>query len=108
MEKLSLEASRKGVSVIIVYHNTVDITPENAPVRADDAQLLDIFRRCCEDNNLSFIDATDAFLAHYRETYQMPYGFSNTKPGVGHLNETGHRIIAELVYHQITELVRGQ
>lgn len=106
IQKLQVAASEKDLQIIILYHNAISVDTNGSSFRTDDAKILEIVRKCCITNNVSFIDATEQFLVHYQETCQMPYGFANTVPGVGHLNETGHKIIAELVYQQITELTR--
>lgn len=46
----------------------------------------------------------DAFLKEYEASYEVPYGFSNTSPGTGHLNRTGHRLVAEELYKMIGEV----
>ena len=43
-------------------------------------------------------------IAEYKESYQFSYGFSNSAPGEGHMNKTGHRIVAETVYEFINEM----
>ena len=45
----------------------------------------------------------DDFLREYSETHTVPYGFFNTAPGKGHLNRTGHRILAEALYRKLKE-----
>lgn len=108
MIKLSSIAEEKGFKIIILYHNSVKVDETNNVYREDDAELHEIFSRCCEQNGISFLDVTDKFISHYQNTYEMPYGFSNTYFGSGHLNEVGHSIIADQIYDQICELSRGE
>ena len=44
-----------------------------------------------------------AFVEYYEHNKEVPYGFSNTKPGNGHLNKLGHRLIAEALIPYIKE-----
>jgi hypothetical protein len=48
------------------------------------------------------MDMTDAFIAEYNEKYLLPHGFSNTAVGTGHLNKTGHRLIARQIFDFIS------
>ena len=38
---------------------------------------------------------TDRFVKEYEENHIIPYGFSNTTPGDGHINSAAHKMIAE-------------
>lgn len=40
----------------------------------------------------------DTYAREYKEKLVLPYGFSNTKPGYGHLNEAGHQMVADVLY----------
>ena len=55
-------------------------------------------------NDIVFVDTGDAFLKAYENDYSVPYGFSNTTIGNGHLNQTGHRIVAEEFYKAWIEI----
>ena len=52
---------------------------------------------------IDFIDTGDAFLEHYNKYHELPYGFANTTPGNGHLNEVGHKIMDKKVKQERTE-----
>ena len=41
------------------------------------------------------------FEEYYNENCKLPRGFSNTKIGSGHINEDGHRVIAERLFSEI-------
>jgi len=94
MEKLSAIAAEQGFPLVILYHDAIGVEGNRA-YRQDDAQQVEIFKNCCEANGIRFVDVTDRFISHYESTYELPYGFSNTTPGTGHLNTLGHRLIAE-------------
>ena len=61
------------------------------------------FKKCCQDNGIKVIDVSSAMVSAYKNNHEFSYGFSNTAPGEGHLNKTGHHIIAETVYKFINE-----
>jgi len=47
--------------------------------------------------HIPVLQANEAFLRDYGESELPAFGFSNTKPGKGHLNDRGHRIVAEIL-----------
>ncbi len=73
-----------------------------------DEESLLIFKQACEDNGIVFLDTTEAFLQLYYEEQVLPNGFCNTAIGVGHLNQYGHRIIAQLLTALIEEMETDQ
>jgi lysophospholipase L1-like esterase len=75
-----------------------NIVTENSP------EYMDAFKKCCENNNIKAIDVTKQMIESYIKDFEFSYGFPNTAPGEGHLNKTGHRIIAEEVYKSINKM----
>lgn len=61
----------------------------------------DSFVRVCEELGIQFIDANDAFQTAFYRDHVVPYGFSNTILGEGHLNQYGHAVLADLVAQSI-------
>ncbi len=98
-------AEQHGYRVLIFYHCAAEYDEEDGYVRADDLRLRDIFSARCADYGIGFIDITDHFTRYSAETHRLPYGFFNTVPGTGHLNETGHAIVADDVYGRIREMI---
>ena len=45
------------------------------------------------------------FLQNFEKTKTLPYGFANTTPATGHLNATGHRLIAEALIERLQEVI---
>lgn len=106
MEKLSGIAKEEGFPLVILYHNSITVQDRTAS-REDDAQQLEIFRDACQRNGILFVDVTNRFIDHYNNTFELPYGFSNTTMGTGHLNELGHRIIADELYGCVAQIMEG-
>lgn len=94
---LKLIRSEYDGKLIIMYHNNQRIGSDGNMI-PDDSQTKDIFSDLCERNGITFVDTTQAFLKAYQEDYSVGYGFNNTSIGIGHLNEAGHRIIADELY----------
>ena len=107
LEKLSGIARENGFPLVILYHNNISVQNKTA-FRNDDAQQVEIFRDACQQNGILFVDVTNRFIDHFKNTYELPYGFSNTTMGTGHLNVLGHRIIAEELYGHIAYLTEDE
>ena len=93
-----------GVQPIIVYDPTVYAESDGSGSTHTDPQALASFRAGCEQAGILFVDLTDSYLALYREGHKFPYGFTNTTPGMGHMNRWGHRLFAQAVYQTIKEM----
>ena len=92
------------VSLIICYHPVTVLNEAGELVCETDPEKLACFRDLCKKNNILFIDMTDDFQNAYHDSHVLPHGFINTSIGSGHLNEIGHRLIAERIEHTLSEL----
>ncbi len=54
-------------------------------------------------NDIIFVDTISAFESLYKEKHILAHGFTNTAVGSGHLNEYGHKLVAEVVAKMIKE-----
>lgn len=86
--------------MIFLYHPSVTVSASGEMSCVYD-DFFDTFQNLCEENSICVIDMGDAFLENYQKENTLPYGFMNTAPGVGHLNATGHRLIAEALIEKI-------
>ena len=96
--------SEKGIQPIILLHDRFFEDEDRNIVTEMNKTYKDAFVKCCEDNGVKVIDATPNMISEYKKSFEFSYGFSNTTPGNGHLNKTGHRIIAETIYKKINEM----
>ena len=60
-------------------------------------------KKLCDKYDFLFVDMTEDFLKAYQEEYILPRGFVNTKMGYGHLNKSGHIMIADKLSKVIVE-----
>ena len=101
---LSKKTNEKDIKLVVLIHQRFwededgNIITENSP------EYMDAFKKCCENNNIKVIDVTKQMIESYIKDFEFSYGFPNTAPGEGHLNKTGHRIIAEEVYKSINKM----
>lgn len=82
--------------IIIYFHPFAEIQ-KNGELATDTSVTIEWFAESCQKYGITFIDASDAFADAYKKDYIVPYGFSNTTPGTGHLNKEGHQISAGLL-----------
>jgi len=85
--------SEYSKTIVILYHPSLQLQ-EDATVQIQYCPLWSEFQEICTENNIDIIDMGPVFENWYYETAQLPYGFSNTAPGRGHLNRVGHKLIA--------------
>lgn len=100
---LSLMRSCFDGPIVFIYHPTTKIQTDGT-LKLIRSQTLEIFKEECEHVGIDFIDTGDAFLEHYNKYHELPYGFANTTPGNGHLNEVGHKIMADVIIDYLEEV----
>jgi hypothetical protein len=91
-----------GINFIVVYHPHLTIGKDGRATTAQPNEYLTRIRNACNSNGIYFMDMTSAFIAEYNTNHLLPHGFSNTAVGRGHLNKTGHRLIAS----QLSEFIK--
>lgn len=101
---IKLIRSQYDGDIIIIYHSQTLIERDASISFAED-KLFDTLEKACRDNDICLVDMRPVFVEHYEKTQEIPYGFSDTKPGNGHLNELGHRLIAESLIPYIEEVM---
>ena len=101
---LAAECEAQGLQPIIVYNSSVLIKEDGSAYTDTNAAKHNAFARLCEEKGICFIDLCPRFIQLYETEHLLPYGFSNTSPGGGHINKVGHRIFAEEVCKAIQEM----
>ena len=97
-------SAENGIVPIIFMHERFWVNTEFEIIMETDETYKNAFKKCCENNNIKVIDVSSEMVNEYKENSAYSYGFSNSAPGEGHLNTTGHRIVAEAVYKCINEM----
>lgn len=104
LDIVAAECAEHQVQPIIVYNSSVLVNADGSARTATDAEKLGVFAELCKQKGICFIDLCPRFLEVYETEHLLPYGFSNTSPGGGHINKVGHRIFAEEVCKAIREM----
>lgn len=63
----------------------------------------DIFASECKKAGILYVDCSDAFMEEYQKNQNVPNGFWNTTMCSGHINSTGHKVIAEELKNALWE-----
>ncbi|MCR5421185.1 MAG: hypothetical protein K6E98_09270 [Lachnospiraceae bacterium] len=93
-EALGFIRSKYDKPIIILYHPNLEID-KNGEAYVSPNYKKQILEKACVENNILFEDMTDLFIEEYNSENKLPHGFMNTAPGSGHLNKTGHKLIAQ-------------
>ena len=104
LDEISKISAENNIVPIILMHERIFENKHGEIIMETDEDYKKAFKECCKANNLKVIDVSSDMVAEYKENHKFSYGFSNSAPGEGHLNETGHRIVAEVVYKHINEM----
>lgn len=105
------ESLQKESSRLSQYEAVVDWTIENLKEKYPQLVILyltdynnikekpteiEVFlRKFTAKHNVYFVDMRDDYTNYYKVHHQPAYGFNNTLPGRGHINEIGHALAAE-------------
>lgn len=104
MEKLAKEVSSYNVKLLIFYMPSISINDDGTVGTVGNVQDTAEFASACRDYGIEFLDMSDVFLEDYRQNYELPFGFSNTEAGKGHLNRRGHELVASALFDKIKEI----
>lgn len=97
-----------NVQIIVFYNCKISIDKQGEVKDRTNLDDIAFFKKVCDDNGVIFLDMHDAFAAKYKETQKLPHGFANTQVGQGHINETGHQVVADEIYAIINKQNEGK
>ena len=80
---------------IIILNIPAISIDEEANLVIPESEYDNIFETVCEQNDIEYLNMGAIYQENYEKYKRLPYGFANTKPGNGHLNEDGHKMVAE-------------
>lgn len=88
------ELKSKYKNIVILYLPDFDYFKTNETPSIYES----LVKKYAEANNITFIDMRQDYLVYYKLYKQPSHGFYNTKPGEGHINKIGHRLITERLF----------
>ena len=101
MKKLGKLADESGIVLILFYLPSVMINEDGSIGIGVDLEEISKISSVCQNYGIRFVDMSEAFSNNYQKNYELPYGFSNTEIGHGHLNRIGHNLVANELYKTI-------
>lgn len=104
IEKIKADSDKHSVTPIIIYHPHFSIDESGKVITQHNSNYVELFSSLCSKNGITFINMEDDFIREYTESYTIPYGFSNTAIGEGHLNTDGHKLLAQKLYDTIEDM----
>ena len=93
-----------NTKLVIVFHPNIMVDNDGNITTSYSKQDEQLLSKLCEENDIVYINLEDAFIENYLSENKLPHGFNNTKMGSGHLNETGHFLMAQ----KINEVMEGK
>ena len=94
--------SKNDIPIILVDLPEIACFDENS--LAFNYYDKNIWVDACDEAGVTFIGMSDEFENLYSQKKKLPYGFSNTEMGTGHLNKDGCQVVAETIYKHLKEL----
>ncbi len=86
--------SKTDKQVIILYHPAISLEADGSmKILTNNAEPY--YEKVCREYDIDFVDMTEPFINAYVNGHVIPYGFSNTTPGDGHVNSAAHEMMAE-------------
>ena len=86
---------------IIVFNPIVSLAENGTLDISSDG--VELFEQTCRQNGILFVDLSEDFRQLYDDSDILPYGFSNTGVGAGHLNKYGCELMAKRLAEVIKE-----
>ncbi len=93
-----------NIPIVLLYLPTTPVIKDGSVIQVKD-HFMPVLSEIAKRYDVMIVNMEDVFNENYKLTKTLPRGFNNTSPGVGHLNETGHRLIAEELVKVIPALL---
>lgn len=92
-----------GCQAIIYYIPEMQLDEDGELLFAATGTTREQYARLCREHGILFVDMTDRVKELYEQEHVLPCGFANTGLDYGHLNEEGHRLLADAIYDAVME-----
>ncbi len=91
-----------GSRLVILEIPDIPMVVCDAKPLADENSFTSKLKAECGDLDIRIANPRAEFVESIQLGKVFPTGFANTRPGKGHLNVAGHRLVAEVLYETIT------
>ena len=103
LNEMQSKVKDTNTKFIIMYHPSTVLNEDGSLTLSSENENVEEFSKLCKENGILFLDMSNRYREEYKKNYVLPYGFSNTSVGRGHLNKYGHEMIADELYKLIKE-----
>lgn len=100
-KRLSYVLTRIKGKVVVVYFPDPGIL---FGTDLDNTKIKNIIKSAAKTSGTDFIDLSGVFKKDYEENKRILNGFSNSKPGTGHLNQYGHNVVANSLLIKLKDM----
>ena len=98
IELASKPVNNSGAKLIIVSRLGGEIDSKGNYIISDyNKDYSNGLKEACRQNDVILLDVSNNFKELYEREHVLPYGFTNTAIGTGHLNKYGHKVIADAI-----------
>lgn len=104
LSKAKKPAKEAKCELIVVYQPQQTLTEAGTVEYHHFKEKLEVLKQVCKVQDIAFCNMTEGFDNLFETEYQLAHGFVNTELGVGHLNQYGHKVLAETIAEKIEEL----
>ena len=104
LEKIKSTADRHNVTPLIVYHPHFSVDSEGKITMLHNEKTVELFTNLCAEQGIKFASLESDFVNAYKNEHRIPYGFSNTQIGTGHMNAYGHELLAKRIFAEIEDM----
>ena len=87
-----------GNQLVVVFFPELNMSSKSKPL---ESELL--LEKECLDEAIPFVSCRNDFIK-LRQNHIWVRGFHNTRPGEGHMNEIGHRVVADVIWKFLNRL----
>ncbi|SRR5579883_693025 len=77
--------------LVILYFPFIDYHS----IKAEPSPVETALKVSTKKYGVNLVNMRQNFMKYYKSTHQPAFGFNNTVPGTGHINEIGHELIAD-------------
>ena len=109
--RLARESQAVGARLVVLYTPLTPLLEDGKviwneqDIGADYAQEQEIMRDVCRELGVPLWNPAEQLTRYVADTGQFPNGFANNRPGYGHLNAAGHRLVAGFLVEELAKLL---
>jgi hypothetical protein len=96
IRELELLQQAYGPRLVLVYVGQI---PADPSVTTDPTER--VFLQVCVERHVRCVGTADSMRKERDGNARLSRGFSNSRPGVGHPNATGHRLLGEALWREV-------